>query len=84
MKYDLVVIAASRGGIQALDEVMAHPQTQALGMLQDAPDGSISLMGLPVSFNGARPPLRTVLWILGSDQAAVFCSIDPSRPVGQT
>ena len=44
--------------LQTLDQVMDHPQTKALGMLQTATDGSVSLMGLPVSFDGTRPPLR--------------------------
>lgn len=43
----------------SLDEVLAHPQCQALGMLQDAPDGGIPLMGVPLSFDGERPPFRT-------------------------
>ncbi len=43
----------------SLDEVLAHPQCQALGMLQEAPDGGIPLMGVPLSFDGERPPFRT-------------------------
>jgi crotonobetainyl-CoA:carnitine CoA-transferase CaiB-like acyl-CoA transferase len=39
--------------------VLAHPQCQALGMLQEAPDGCIPLMGVPLSFDGERPPFRT-------------------------
>jgi crotonobetainyl-CoA:carnitine CoA-transferase CaiB-like acyl-CoA transferase len=41
-----------------LDEVLAHPQSRALGMLQDAPDGGMPLMGLPLRFDGERPPFR--------------------------
>ena len=42
-----------------LDEVLAHPQSRALGMLQDAPDGGIALMGAPLRFDGERPPFRS-------------------------
>jgi crotonobetainyl-CoA:carnitine CoA-transferase CaiB-like acyl-CoA transferase len=42
----------------SLDEVLAHPQCQALGMLQQAPDGGIPLMGVPLCFDGERPPFR--------------------------
>jgi len=42
-----------------LDEVLAHPQSRALGMLQDAPDGGIALMGTPLRFDGERPPFRS-------------------------
>jgi len=43
----------------SLDEVLAHPQCRAIGMLQEAPDGGIPLMGVPLSFDGERPPYRT-------------------------
>jgi crotonobetainyl-CoA:carnitine CoA-transferase CaiB-like acyl-CoA transferase len=58
--------------IQSLDQVMAHPQTSALGMIQEAPDGAISLMGLPLSFNGTRPPLRSAPPQLGSGTELVL------------
>jgi crotonobetainyl-CoA:carnitine CoA-transferase CaiB-like acyl-CoA transferase len=49
----------------ALDEVLAHPQCQAVGMLQPAPDGGIALMGLPLRFDGERPPFRASAPALG-------------------
>jgi len=58
--------------LQTLDQVMEHPQTKALGMLQHASDGSISLVGLPVSFDGTRPPLRIKPPALGADNQLVF------------
>ena len=45
--------------IQHAGEVIAHPQTQALGMLQDSGKG-IALTGLPLSFDGERPALRNI------------------------
>lgn len=44
--------------MQTVDQVAKHPQTGALGILQPSPDGSISLVGLPMSFDGERPPFR--------------------------
>lgn len=44
--------------MQTIDQVLAHKQTEALKMVQPSPDGSITLMGLPLSFNGERPPFR--------------------------
>jgi len=41
--------------LQSLDQVVEHPQTKALGMLQESPDGEMTLMGVPLSFNGTRP-----------------------------
>ena len=50
-----------------LDEVIANPQCQALGMLQQPPDGGgIALMGVPLSFNGERPPFRNSAPPLGN------------------
>ena len=45
--------------IQHAGEVIAHPQTQALEMLQDTGMG-LALTGLPISFDGERPPLRNI------------------------
>ena len=42
----------------ALNEVLAHPQSEALGMLQPGPDGGMPLMGMPLTFDGERPPYR--------------------------
>ncbi len=58
--------------IQTLDQVMAHPQTQALQMFQESPRGDISLMGLPLSFDGARPPLRKAPPELGADNDLIL------------
>lgn len=44
--------------LQDTAEVLAHPQTDALGMLQVSPDERFRLMGLPISFGGNRPPFR--------------------------
>ncbi len=58
--------------LQTLDQVMDHPQTKALGMLQRSPDGSVSLLGLPISFDGTRPPLRKKPPTLGEDTHLVL------------
>ncbi|HEV3183515.1 MAG TPA: CoA transferase [Xanthobacteraceae bacterium] len=51
--------------MQSVDQVLAHPQTQALGMLQQSPDGRLTIMGLPLSFDGERPPFRRAAPKLG-------------------
>jgi crotonobetainyl-CoA:carnitine CoA-transferase CaiB-like acyl-CoA transferase len=50
---------------QTMDQILAHPQTAALGMLQRSADGRFALMGLPLSFDGTRPPLRSTSPSLG-------------------
>src|SRR5438046_10232816 len=42
-------------------EVLAHPQTAATGMIQKVPGLDLELMGLPVAFDGERPPERRPL-----------------------
>ena len=44
--------------IHAMDEALAHPQTAATGMIQPVPELDFELMGLPLSFDGARPGIR--------------------------
>ena len=44
--------------IQTLAEVLAEPQTGATGMLQPVPELGLELLGLPLSFDGERPPIR--------------------------
>src|SRR5258708_6602900 len=44
------------GPIHTLDQVVADAQTRALGMIQKQPDSDLELVGLPLSFDGARPP----------------------------
>ncbi len=44
--------------LQQLDEVLAHEQVEALGIIQRADEGAMPLMGPPISFDGHRPPAR--------------------------
>jgi len=45
--------------VQSIAAMLAHPQTVALGLLQDVPDSLMKFVGLPVSFDGVRPALRS-------------------------
>jgi crotonobetainyl-CoA:carnitine CoA-transferase CaiB-like acyl-CoA transferase len=51
----LEAVGVPCGPVQTLDQVVTHPQTEALGILQTSPDGTLRTIGLPVSFDGARP-----------------------------
>jgi crotonobetainyl-CoA:carnitine CoA-transferase CaiB-like acyl-CoA transferase len=55
-----------------LDEVVVHPQTVAVGMVQDAPDGHFPMVGVPLQFDGVRPPLRTLPPALGAQTELVL------------
>jgi len=56
--------------IQTLDKVVSDPQTAALGIIQQwAGSPSLSLVGLPVSFDGVRPAFAKPAPRLGEDNA---------------
>ncbi|MGD9829123.1 MAG: CaiB/BaiF CoA transferase family protein [Hyphomicrobiaceae bacterium] len=62
-KLDAVGIPSAP--VQNTSEMMADPQTLALGILQRLATGGPRLMGMPLSFNGERPPLRRLAPTLG-------------------
>lgn len=55
--------------VQSVDQSLAHPQTQALGIVQTVPDSGMTLMGLPARFDGVRPPIRSASSALNADAA---------------
>lgn len=45
--------------VQNVAEALAHPQTQALGIVQPVPESDMAFIGLPIRFDGMRPPIRS-------------------------
>lgn len=64
--------------MQSVDQVVAHPQTKALGMIQESPDGRLTIMGLPLSFDGERPPFRRAAPQLGEHNDEILTP--PAQP----
>ncbi|MFO1190534.1 MAG: CoA transferase [Alphaproteobacteria bacterium] len=63
--------------IQDLAELHTNPQTQALGILQQVPEyPDMQLMGLPLSFDDARPPIRRRPPGYGEHTDEVFAALD--------
>ena len=60
------------GPINTLDQVVADPQTAALGIIERAPAGGLGLVGLPLSFDGVRPPFEKGAPALGEDNASAL------------
>lgn len=58
--------------LQTIDAVVAHPQTEALGIIQETDDGRFKLMGMPLSFDGKRPPQHDGAPELGADNEILF------------
>jgi crotonobetainyl-CoA:carnitine CoA-transferase CaiB-like acyl-CoA transferase len=55
--------------VNSIPEVLAEPQTAAIGMLQPVPGEDFSLMSMPLSFDGERPRIRHGAPRLGQDGA---------------
>jgi crotonobetainyl-CoA:carnitine CoA-transferase CaiB-like acyl-CoA transferase len=51
--------------IENVAQVVASAQTEALGILQNAPDLAMTLAGLPLEFDGVRPSIRNSAPTLG-------------------
>jgi crotonobetainyl-CoA:carnitine CoA-transferase CaiB-like acyl-CoA transferase len=60
------------GPINTLDQVVADAQTRALGIVQKQAESPLRLVGLPLSFDGARPAFDKAAPALGEDNAAVL------------
>jgi crotonobetainyl-CoA:carnitine CoA-transferase CaiB-like acyl-CoA transferase len=58
------------GPLNTLDQVVADPQTAALGMIQQKPGSALGLVGLPLSFDGIRPAFAKAAPALGEDNEA--------------
>jgi crotonobetainyl-CoA:carnitine CoA-transferase CaiB-like acyl-CoA transferase len=55
--------------INTLPEAVAHEQAGALGMIQPVPGDDFSLVALPLSFDGTRPPIRRAPPAVGQHDA---------------
>ena len=60
------------GPIQTVDQVAAHAQTEAMGIIQAGPEGTVRTVGLPISFDGARAPFAREAPKLGEHNAEIF------------
>jgi crotonobetainyl-CoA:carnitine CoA-transferase CaiB-like acyl-CoA transferase len=57
--------------INDLRQVAAQPQTEAIGIFQNIPGVDLRAVGLPISFDGVRPPTRLRAPTLGEHNAQV-------------
>jgi len=57
--------------VQNTLEMMENAQTEALGIIQEFPGGGPRLMGLPLSFGGRRPKIKSMAPRLGEHDKEV-------------
>jgi crotonobetainyl-CoA:carnitine CoA-transferase CaiB-like acyl-CoA transferase len=67
--------------VLGLDEVVAHPQTQWLQLLQDAPDTATTLVRAPWRLNGERPARGAVVPEVGAHTRELALEILPPDDV---
>ncbi len=60
------------GPINTMDQVVGDAQTEALGQIQRQPGSDLALVGMPLSFDGARPPFSKRAPSLGEDNSAIL------------
>ena len=65
----LDAVGIPNGPIRSVDQVVTDAQTAALGIIQQL--SSVALVGLPLSFDGARPPLAKLAPSLGEDNPEI-------------
>lgn len=63
--------------LQNVAQVSAHPQTQAVGILQQGPEGALPTVGLPLAFDSQRSSYERAAPALGEHNAAVFGTAKP-------
>lgn len=58
--------------VQNIGQMVAHPQTQALKLIQDVPGTGMRFFGLPLRLDGQRPESRSAPPQLGEHQHMIF------------
>ena len=63
--------------VNDLAQMLAHPQTSALGLVQDVPGTTMKFIGLPLSFDKQRPKPVSAPPRLGEHNALLFQGNNP-------
>jgi crotonobetainyl-CoA:carnitine CoA-transferase CaiB-like acyl-CoA transferase len=58
--------------LQNVAQVSAHPQTEAVGILQKGPTGALPTVGIPLTFDGQRSTYERAAPKLGEHNEAVL------------
>jgi len=72
LQQALDAVGVPNAPVQNIAQALAHEQTRALRMLQKSPDGKLSLIGSPLSFDGVRLPFRLSPPELGAHTADIL------------
>ncbi len=62
--------------VQNIAQMIAHPQTAALGLVQAVPGSDMRFIGLPISLDGQRPQVRSRPPTLGEHTADLYPALE--------
>jgi crotonobetainyl-CoA:carnitine CoA-transferase CaiB-like acyl-CoA transferase len=65
--------------VQTAPELVAHEQTRALGIIGKPSEGEIGTVGLPLSFDGRRPPPLAAVPALGEHNEQLAELLGPAK-----
>ena len=70
--------------VQDIAQMIAHPQTESLGLVQPVPGTGMRFIGLPLSLDGVRPAPRTAPPKIGEQTARLLApaTLDPGKSTG--
>jgi crotonobetainyl-CoA:carnitine CoA-transferase CaiB-like acyl-CoA transferase len=68
--------------MQTVDEVLKHPQTDALGMIVQPEGSGLQLIGLPLRFDGTRPAVTSAPPALGA-HSSILSESPRAAPVSE-
>ncbi len=73
----LEAVGVPCSAVNDLAQMLAHPQTSALGLVQDVPGTNMKFVGLPLSFDGQRSKPVSAPPRLGEHNALLFQGNNP-------
>jgi crotonobetainyl-CoA:carnitine CoA-transferase CaiB-like acyl-CoA transferase len=68
--------------IHDFEQVMNQPQTHEIGIFQNIPGVDLEVVGLPVSFDGVRPPVRHGAPEVGQHTGEICVGLDTDKSTG--
>ncbi|MGE4238898.1 CaiB/BaiF CoA transferase family protein [Ramlibacter sp.] len=75
----LAAVGVASAPVQTTSEIVAHAQTAALQILQSPAADELALVGLPLSFDGRRPPPLSAAPRLGEHNALLRAALLPIK-----
>jgi len=70
-EQDLAAVGFPVAAINDMRQMLEHPHTAAIGMLESVPDSTLKVPRMPISFNNRRPRVRSLSPAMGEHNEAI-------------